>query len=118
MDAKEYIKLLPEEKLMGAIFGLSLHPSYLKELNGVTLRKTMESLLSTLSPREERILQIRYGFQNRDSEEGVVHTLEQTGKIFDVTRERIRQIEGKALRRLRHWTRSRVLKPYIQTGGD
>jgi RNA polymerase primary sigma factor len=72
------------------------------------LRDTLEELLSTLSPREARILRLRYGFQD-----GHDYTLEEIGDRFGVTRERIRQIEQKALRRLRHPHRSRRLRGYL-----
>jgi RNA polymerase primary sigma factor len=72
------------------------------------LRETLEELLSTLSPREARILRLRFGFQD-----GHHYTLEEIGDRFGVTRERIRQIEQKALRRLRHPRRSRRLGGYL-----
>jgi RNA polymerase primary sigma factor len=72
------------------------------------LRDTLEELLSTLSPREARILRLRFGLQD-----GHLHTLEEIGNRFGVTRERIRQIEQKALRRLRHPRRSRRLAGYL-----
>jgi RNA polymerase primary sigma factor len=65
-------------------------------------------VLATLAPREERVLQMRFGIGER-----VNHTLEEVGQDFDVTRERIRQIEAKALRKLRHPSRSRVLKAFL-----
>jgi RNA polymerase primary sigma factor len=68
---------------------------------GVSLQETTEQVLNTLTPREERIIRMRFGL-----EDGVEHTLEEVGKVFDVTRERIRQIEAKALRKLRHPSRS------------
>ena len=72
------------------------------------LREKVEEVLSTLSPREARILRLRFGLQN-----GRSYTLEEVGQKFGLTRERIRQIEGKALRRLRHPRRSRQLKDYL-----
>ena len=63
------------------------------------------SVLSTLTPREEMVLKLRFGL-----EDGRQRTLEEVGKEFKVTRERIRQIEAKALRKLRHPSRSRKLK--------
>jgi RNA polymerase primary sigma factor len=72
------------------------------------LRDTLEELLSTLSPREARILRLRFGLQD-----GHHYTLEEIGDRFGVTRERIRQIEQKALRRLRHPRRSRRLGGYL-----
>ena len=71
------------------------------------LREKVEEVLSTLTPREARILRLRFGLQN-----GRSYTLEEVGQKFGLTRERIRQIEGKALRRLRHPRRSRQLRDY------
>ena len=72
------------------------------------LREGIEEVLSSLTPREARILRLRYGLQN-----GRSYTLEEVGRKFGLTRERIRQIESKALRRLRHPSRSRQLKDYL-----
>jgi RNA polymerase primary sigma factor len=72
------------------------------------LRERVEQVLSTLSPREARILRLRFGLEN-----GHPYTLEEVGHKFGLTRERIRQIEGKALRRLRHPCRSRLLRDYL-----
>ena len=66
-------------------------------------------VLATLSPRERDVLRLRYGL-----DDGRMKTLEEIGQIFDVTRERIRQIEAKALRKLRHPNRNGVLKEYIK----
>jgi RNA polymerase primary sigma factor len=72
------------------------------------LGEKVEEMLATISPREARILQLRFGLLN-----GRSHTLEEVGQKFGLTRERIRQIEGKALRRLRHPCRSRQLRDYL-----
>ena len=72
------------------------------------LREKVEEVLSTLTPREARILRLRFGLQN-----GRQYTLEEVGQKFGLTRERIRQIEGKALRRLRHPRRSRQLRDFM-----
>jgi RNA polymerase primary sigma factor len=72
------------------------------------LREKIEALLKTLTPREARILCLRFGLLN-----GKSHTLEEVGQKFGLTRERIRQIEGRALRRLRHPRRSRHLRDYM-----
>ncbi|TFH33691.1 MAG: RNA polymerase sigma factor RpoD [Anaerolineales bacterium] len=72
------------------------------------LRDKIEDVLATLSPREARILRLRFGLQN-----GRPYTLEEVGQKFGLTRERIRQIEGKALRRLRHPRRARQLRDYL-----
>jgi len=71
------------------------------------LREKVEEVLGTLSPREARILRLRFGLLN-----GRAYTLEEVGQKFGLTRERIRQIEGKALRRLRHPRRSRMLRDF------
>ena len=72
------------------------------------LREQLEEVLSTLSPREEQVLRMRFGLMD-----GRSHTLEEVGNAFDVTRERIRQIESKALRKLRHPSRSKKLKDFL-----
>ena len=72
------------------------------------LREQLSDVLSTLTPREEKDLSLRFGL-----EDGRSRTLEEVGKEFNVTRERIRQIEAKALRKLRHPSRSRKLKDYL-----
>jgi RNA polymerase primary sigma factor len=73
------------------------------------LREDLESVLATLTPRERDVLRLRYGL-----DDGRMKTLEEIGQIFNVTRERIRQIEAKALRKLRHPNRNSVLKEYIR----
>jgi len=73
------------------------------------LKEQIDGVLSSLTPRERRVLQLRFGL-----EDGRSRTLEEVGKEFNVTRERIRQIEAKALRKLRHPTRSRKLKDYLE----
>ncbi|MEM1170076.1 MAG: RNA polymerase sigma factor RpoD [Cyanobacteria bacterium P01_H01_bin.35] len=73
------------------------------------LREDLESVLNSLSPRERDVLRLRYGL-----DDGRMKTLEEIGQIFNVTRERIRQIEAKALRKLRHPNRNSILKEYIR----
>ena len=73
------------------------------------LKEQINEVLSTLTPREQRVLQLRFGL-----EDGRSRTLEEVGREFSVTRERIRQIEAKALRKLRHPSRSRRLKDYLE----
>ena len=73
------------------------------------LREDLESVLGSLSPRERDVLRLRYGL-----DDGRMKTLEEIGQIFNVTRERIRQIEAKALRKLRHPNRNSILKEYIR----
>ena len=72
------------------------------------LKKQLNEVLSTLTPREEKVLRLRFGL-----DDGKTRTLEDVGKEFNVTRERIRQIEAKALRKLRHPSRSKRLKDYL-----
>ncbi|RGB68788.1 MULTISPECIES: RNA polymerase sigma factor RpoD [Oscillospiraceae] len=74
----------------------------------ILLKEQLSDVLSTLTPREEKVLRLRFGL-----EDGRSRTLEEVGKEFDVTRERIRQIEAKALRKLRHPSRSKKLKDYL-----
>jgi len=73
------------------------------------LSEQTQSVLSTLTPREEKVLRLRFGIGERAD-----HTLEEVGKDFDVTRERIRQIEAKALRKLRHPIRNKKLKSFVE----
>lgn len=73
-----------------------------------SLREDLENVLKTLSPRERDVVRMRYGF-----DDGRMKTLEEIGSIFAVTRERIRQIEAKALRKLRHPNRNAVLREYV-----
>ena len=75
------------------------------------LKEQVEAVLDSLTGRERRVLQLRFGL-----EDGRARTLEEVGKEFNVTRERIRQIEAKALRKLRHPSRSRKLKDYLEGG--
>ena len=74
----------------------------------INLKEMTGNVLKTLTPREERVIKMRFGLDN-----GSDHTLEEVGQNFAVTRERIRQIEAKALRKLRHPSRSRKLKPFM-----
>jgi RNA polymerase primary sigma factor len=74
------------------------------------LREITDEVLATLTPREEKVIKMRFGLGNSGSE----HTLEEVGQHFAVTRERIRQIEAKALRKLRHPSRSRKLKAFLE----
>jgi RNA polymerase primary sigma factor len=73
------------------------------------LREQLEDVLDTLTPREQRVLRLRFGL-----DDGRTRTLEEVGQVFGVTRERIRQIEAKALRKLRHPMRSKRLKDYLE----
>lgn len=75
----------------------------------VVLREQLDEVLDTLTDREENVLRLRFGL-----DDGKMRTLEVVGKVFNVTRERIRQIEAKALRKLRHPSRSKQLKDFIE----
>lgn len=83
----------------------SLYDAVSKEL----LKDALGEVLDTLSPREQRVLEMRYGL----SGDGKPKTLEEVGKVFKVTRERIRQIEAKAIRKLKHPTRARRLRDFL-----
>lgn len=72
------------------------------------MKEQLAEVLKTLTPREEKVLRLRFGL-----DDGNPKTLEEVGKEFNVTRERIRQIEAKALRKLRHPSRSKKLKDFI-----
>ena len=72
------------------------------------LKEQLAEVLKTLTPREEKVLRLRFGL-----EDGRPRTLEEVGKEFNVTRERIRQIEAKALRKLRHPSRSKKLRDFL-----
>ena len=77
----------------------------------LSLVEQTSSVLKTLTPREERVIKMRFGL-----EDGSEHTLEQVGQTFAVTRERIRQIEAKALRKLRHPSRLNRLRGFLELG--
>jgi RNA polymerase primary sigma factor len=72
------------------------------------LKEQVQEILSTLSDREQKIIKMRFGLEN-----GKSHTLEEVGQEFAVTRERIRQIESKTMSKLRHPSRSQVLRDYL-----
>ncbi len=80
-----------------------------EEVETSSLQEQTRKVLATLSPREERVLRMRFGIGERSD-----HTLEEVGQDFDVTRERIRQIEAKALRKLRHHSRSKRLRAFME----
>jgi RNA polymerase primary sigma factor len=92
---------------LGALIEDKHSPSPPERTNQTLMREQIDRALSTLTPREARILRLRFGLHD-----GHTHTLEEIGAKFGLTRERIRQLEGKALRRLRHPRRSRRLRDY------
>ena len=85
-------------------------PSPSEQAADVLLREHIEEVMQTLTPREAKVLKLRFGLQD-----GRMRTLEEVGREFEVTRERIRQIEAKALRKLRHPSRSKRLKDFMNT---
>ena len=97
-----------EDSELGSFIEDDSNPSPPQSVYDNLLREKVEEVLATLTPREARILRLRFGLQN-----GRSYTLEEVGQKFGLTRERIRQIEGKALRRLRHPRRSRQLRDYL-----
>ncbi|MBF8282725.1 MAG: RNA polymerase sigma factor SigA [Anaerolineales bacterium] len=97
-----------EDTELGAFIEDDTTPTPTQSAYQHLLKEKVEEVLATLTPREARILRLRFGLQN-----GRSYTLEEVGQKFGLTRERIRQIEGKALRRLRHPRRSRQLRDYL-----
>lgn len=97
-----------EDSELGQFVEDQITPTPIESTYSKLLREKIEEVLDTLPPREARILRLRFGLEN-----GHNYTLEEVGEKFGLTRERIRQIESKALRRLRHPRRSRQLREYI-----
>ena len=93
------------EQFISDINQISLYDRVSKEL----LRDALSEVLETLTPREKKVLEMRFGLKD-----GKIKTLEEVGREFKVTRERIRQIEAKAVRKLRHPTRARKLKDFLE----
>ena len=83
-------------------------PAPAEVASNAMMREQLQEVLHTLTPREEKVIRLRFGL-----EDGQAHTLEEVGKEFNVTRERIRQIEAKALRKLRHPSRSKKVKDFL-----
>lgn len=97
-----------EESELGHFIEDEFSPTPLQSAYQLMLKEKLEEVLGSLSPRESRVLRLRFGL-----DDGNEYTLEEVGQKFGLTRERIRQIEGKALRQLRHPGRSRELKEYL-----
>jgi RNA polymerase primary sigma factor len=97
-----------EDSELGMFIEDELSPTPMQSAYQSMLSEKIDEILSTLTPREARVLRLRFGLEN-----GIPYTLEEVGEKFGLTRERIRQIEGKALRRLRHPRRARELKEYL-----
>jgi RNA polymerase primary sigma factor len=97
-----------EESELGMFIEDELAPTPIQSAYQSMLKEKIDEVLGTLSPREARVLRLRFGLDN-----GTPYTLKEVGEKFGLTRERIRQIEGKALRRLRHPRRARQLKEYL-----
>ena len=97
-----------DDSELGSFIENKLEPNPADSAGSKLLKEKIDELLNTLTPREARILRLRFGLQN-----GRSYTLEEVGQKFGLTRERIRQIEGRALRRLRHPRRSRKLRGYL-----
>jgi RNA polymerase primary sigma factor len=97
-----------EENELGMFIEDEFTPTPLQSAYQSMLREKVEEVLATLPAREARVLRMRFGL-----DDGNAYTLEEVGQKFGLTRERIRQIEGKALRRLRHPRRARQLRDYL-----
>jgi RNA polymerase primary sigma factor len=97
-----------EESELGMFIEDELTPTPMQSTYESMLKEKIDEVLGTLTPREARILRLRFGLDT-----GEPYTLEEVGEKFGLTRERIRQIEGRALRRLRHPRRARQLKEYL-----
>ena len=91
-----------------AIRIVSVSYTHLEAASHTLLKEQLSGVLKSLTPREEKVLRLRFGL-----EDGRPRTLEEVGKEFNVTRERIRQIEAKALRKLRHPSRSKKLRDFL-----
>jgi len=97
-----------EDSFLGDFIEDTTQPSPYEETSGQLLRESIEKVLDSLDPREAEVLSLRFGLNGGDPK-----TLEEVGKIFGVTRERIRQIEAKAIRKLRHPARRKGLKDFL-----
>ena len=98
-----------EDSFLGDFIEDTSQPSPYEETSKELLRESIEEVLGSLDPREGSVLEMRFGLNGQSPK-----TLEEVGKIFGVTRERIRQIEAKALRKLRHPSRRKMLQDYLE----
>ena len=101
-----------EDSFLGDFIEDTTMPSPYEETSRELLRESIEEVLDSLDEREAKVLSLRFGLLGETPK-----TLEEVGKIFNVTRERIRQIEAKALRKLRHPSRSEKLKSFLDSEG-
>jgi RNA polymerase primary sigma factor len=98
-----------EDSVLGDFVQDTSQPTPYDATSKVLLREQLEEVLATLNDREKKVLIMRFGL-----EDGKPRTLEEVGKAFGVTRERIRQIEAKAIRKLKHPSRAKKLKDYLE----
>lgn len=117
---RRYALELPSERFKALAHGGVSAPLALPPMQDTVIaqreaREAIERVLITLTSREERILRMRFGLNNRDGSSGAEHTLEEVGESFGVHRERVRQIEAKALRKLRHKMRADRLRPHLES---
>ena len=102
-----------EDSCFGEFIEDSSSESPARSANNEMLREKIEGLLKTLTYREREIIRLRYGLGD-----GYTYTLEEVGRIFKVTRERVRQIEAKAVRKLQHPVRSQQLAGFIRSAAS
>ena len=98
-----------DESKLGEFIADPNSPSPFKELDGISLKEEIDKVLSTLTPREEKVIKMRLGIGEKTD-----YTLEEVGEVFGLTRERIRQIEAKALRKLKHPSRRKRLESFLE----
>ncbi len=101
---------MPDNLLSTTVIGSYPQPAWL--VDHEMLKEKLDDVLGTLTYREREIIKLRYGLGD-----GYTYTLEEVGKIFRVTRERVRQIEAKAVRKLQHPIRSRLLEGFLESIG-
>ena len=106
--ARPYLDKKLKDKTIKILFDEEKTKTEIASFVNLNLAEQTRRVLSTLTPREEKVLRMRFGIGEESD-----HTLEEVGQDFNVTRERIRQIEAKALRKLRHPSRSNKLKTFV-----